>query len=70
MSRASQCNGGNRGHGGAFLGGIAQAAYRTRSVPRRAAVMAAGASGAIIALDVARRIVVSDGPPVTRRARR
>lgn len=30
-------------------------AFATRSVPRRAAVMAAGASGAIIALDLARR---------------
>ena len=30
-------------------------AYATRSVPRRAAVMAAGASGAIIALDLVRR---------------
>jgi hypothetical protein len=30
-------------------------AFATRSVPRRAAVMAAGASGAIVALDLARR---------------
>lgn len=30
-------------------------AYATRSVPRRAAAMAAGASGAIVALDLARR---------------
>ena len=30
-------------------------AYRTRSVPRRAAVLAAAASGAIVALDLRRR---------------
>lgn len=34
-------------------------AYRERSVPRRAAVLAAATSGAIVALDVARRRALS-----------